>query len=66
MACGCTTGCHGNCDRSKLGIACLIFCKECMGVNCENGPEVDVSQDDDLLDADEDIEMFLEYNVENE
>lgn len=60
IACGCTTGCHGNCGCRKSQMNCSIFCKECMGMNCDNAEEADIAEEDINKDMDDDIDLQLE------
>ena len=64
MACGCTTGCHGNCGCRKLQITCSIFCKECMGINCDNVQVADIAEDEIIEDIDDDIDIRFENVIE--
>lgn len=57
VACGCTIGCHRSCGCRKLGIIYLIFCKQCMNVNCENVRVTEITEDDVLVDIDKDIDI---------
>lgn len=64
MAYECTTGCHESGGCKKLGVSCSIFCKGCMGVDCDNVPNVDDSEDV-LEDVDEEKEVEFDHNIEN-
>lgn len=63
VACGCTANWHGSCGCRKLGITCSMFCKECLGVNCDNPQLIEISEDDVLKEVDEDMDI-IQLNTE--
>ena len=47
VKCNCKTGCKtGRCTCKKHGLECTAVCGECKGVSCENGQQLDLSEDD--------------------
>ena len=42
VTCGCKTGCGNACGCRKAGMVCSEMCYHCMGVSCDNAPEMDL------------------------
>lgn len=48
------------CGNRKLGISYSMFCKECVGINCDNVEVSDVSEQDIIGGIDAGIDIQLE------
>ena len=42
VTCGCKNGCGHACRCREAGMVCSDICFNCMGVSCDNAPEMDI------------------------